>query len=120
MQVSGIILDDLGVPLPGTHVEVQGNKNIGDTTDFDGKFIINNQAVTPTTLLAISYLGFKTLYINASFFGGKQPIKMVIDSTVLKPTTIYGYKKPSYWWLLLLALPIGYHLRKKNPKKITI
>ncbi|MCB0374299.1 MAG: SusC/RagA family TonB-linked outer membrane protein [Sinomicrobium sp.] len=54
--VSGTVSDDSGNPLPGVTVIISG-KNIGTTTDFDGKFTINAQK---NDVLEFSYLGMQT------------------------------------------------------------
>jgi len=54
-QVTGIVTDDSGTPLPGCSVVVQGTDK-GTQTDFDGYYSL---AVSGGRDLAFSYLGFK-------------------------------------------------------------
>mgnify|MGYP000005833510 CR=1 FL=1 len=57
-KVKGIVLDSkTKEPLPFVNVVFKG-KNIGTTTDFDGKFFIETQWGTPT--LQASFVGYKT------------------------------------------------------------
>jgi len=42
-SVSGTVIDDNGVPLPGANVVVKGTSN-GAQTDFDGNYSLNNVA----------------------------------------------------------------------------
>jgi TonB-linked SusC/RagA family outer membrane protein len=58
-QVTGIIIDNNGVPLPGVNVIVKGTLT-GTSTDFDGNFTLD---VEEGAILVISYIGFKTLEI---------------------------------------------------------
>lgn len=55
-RVSGTVLDEEGMPLPGASVMVRGTTN-GVVADFDGNF---NIAVAAGEVLVISYVGFET------------------------------------------------------------
>lgn len=55
-QVTGTVVDEDGVPLPGVNVVERGTSN-GTSTDFDGNYVI---AAPSTATLVFSYLGFKT------------------------------------------------------------
>ncbi|NKI27475.1 TonB-dependent receptor [Arenibacter sp. 6A1] len=54
--ISGIITDEMGIPLPGVNVLVVGT-SMGTQTDFDGKFSI---LANTEDILRCSYIGFKT------------------------------------------------------------
>ena len=54
--VSGTVLDENGVPLPGASVVIEGS-DVGVSTDFDGNFSI--QATQGDTLV-FSYIGYST------------------------------------------------------------
>ncbi|MFC4222245.1 carboxypeptidase-like regulatory domain-containing protein, partial [Flagellimonas marina] len=56
-QVSGTVLDESGVPLPGANVIEKGEQN-GAQTDFDGKFTLTVR--DQNAVLAVSYIGFET------------------------------------------------------------
>ncbi|MDA0331251.1 MAG: carboxypeptidase-like regulatory domain-containing protein [Bacteroidetes bacterium] len=61
-SVTGIVSDENGIPLPGANVIIEGTST-GVSTDFDGNFEITaNQG----QVLAISYIGYLTQYINVS------------------------------------------------------
>ncbi len=54
--ITGTVVDEDGIPLPGASVVLQGS-NIGVSTDFDGNFSIQaNQGVT----LVVSFIGYAT------------------------------------------------------------
>jgi len=55
-QVTGIVVDQDGLPLPGVSVLIKGTSN-GTQTDFDGKYFIE---ITEGQELVFSYLGQKT------------------------------------------------------------
>jgi TonB-linked SusC/RagA family outer membrane protein len=57
--VTGTVLDEKGIPLPGVTVQVK-NTNVGAITDFDGEFSIE---ATDDDILIFSFLGFKTTEI---------------------------------------------------------
>ncbi len=54
--VTGTIIDDTGVPLPGASVVEKGTTN-GTQTDFDGNYTIE---VDSGATLVISYIGYKS------------------------------------------------------------
>ena len=87
--VTGVVLDDLGTPLPGATVLEKGTTN-GTQTDFDGKFSIN---VDSGSMLVISYVGFKTLEVAAS----SSPITVTLseDAAALDEVVVTGYGSQS-------------------------
>lgn len=67
-EITGIVKDNLGIPIPDVNVSIKGSKK-GTVTDFDGKFSL----VLPDgfAILEISYIGFKTVEIevgNKTYF----------------------------------------------------
>jgi hypothetical protein len=129
MQVKAKIVDENNEPLVGVNVVVLDRNNnptnVGDATDFDGNFTINNVAINSiTTLLKISYLGYNTVVVPvASIVATKGVVKMSPDTTILDGTTVYGTKKNKFNWLWLLLIPasIGvYQLTKEKPKKVIL
>ena len=85
--VSGVVKDDIGQPLPGANVLVKGTTN-GTQTDFDGKFQIDLSS--GSSVLVVSYVGFKTQEINVA---GKTTIEvnMVTDAAALEEIVVVGY-----------------------------
>ncbi|WP_103069930.1 TonB-dependent receptor [Aquimarina sediminis] len=59
-SVSGTIKDSRGVPVIGVNILLEGT-NKGATSDFDGKYVINNLETNATYILIISTVGFKTV-----------------------------------------------------------
>ncbi|WP_298518722.1 alpha-2-macroglobulin family protein [uncultured Kordia sp.] len=55
-NISGHILDESGLPLPGATVLIKGTER-GTTTDFDGLYTID---ASSDDVLSISYVGFET------------------------------------------------------------
>ncbi|MCG9793162.1 SusC/RagA family TonB-linked outer membrane protein [Flavobacterium algicola] len=86
-QVSGTVLDELGMPLPGANVMVKGTKS-GVTTDFDGNFTI--AADNKKGVLQISYIGFTNKEVSLN--GAKSyKIKLGSDATGLDEVAVIGY-----------------------------
>ena len=117
MQVQGIILDEFGTGIADVNVLVlnpNGTKTtVGTHTDFDGKFSINNAAISSvTTPLQISAVGFKTIVVPvASLVATKNVITLETDAKMLDGFIGYGKKKGFNWWWLLL-IPVGYGVYK--------
>lgn len=87
LEVSGIITDENGEPLPGATILEKGTNN-GVAADFDGAFRINVQ--NSESVLVISYLGYQPQEI---IIGTKNQItvRMVPDTAALDEVVIVGY-----------------------------
>src|SRR6478609_8600141 len=88
-KVTGTVLDNAsGLSIPGVNIVIEGNTG-GVSTDFDGKFQLNN--VKPTDRVVISYMGYKTKTISI----GSQTsliIRLEEDSNELKEVVVQvGY-----------------------------
>jgi len=56
--ISGIVLDNNNIPIPGANVIILGTKT-GAVTDFDGAFTITSNSVTPPFTIKTSSIGFE-------------------------------------------------------------
>ena len=91
MEITGTVLDDSGVPLPGVAVLVK-NTTKGVSTDLEGKFVLLD--VQKGETLIFSYVGYKTIErvvntsnsINVSL----QPDAQILDEVVV---TALGIKR---------------------------
>ncbi|MCJ7757152.1 MAG: carboxypeptidase-like regulatory domain-containing protein, partial [Gillisia sp.] len=85
-NITGTVSDAIG-PLPGATIIVKGT-NYGTTTDFDGKFIMENVANDAT--LTISFVGYtsKEVIIN-----GQTTFNIVLaeDASKLDEIVVVGY-----------------------------
>ncbi len=54
-KLTGVIVDEMGEPLPGANVVVKGTTN-GTSTDFDGKFMLN--AKSNSGAIVASFVGY--------------------------------------------------------------
>ena len=86
-QVSGIIRDDGGQPIPGVNVIEKGTTN-GTATDTDGKYslLVSNQ----NAILVISFIGFTTQELPLN---GRSSIEisMTPESKTLQEVVVVGY-----------------------------
>lgn len=89
INVTGIVVDQKGLTIPGVNVTVKGTKG-GTTTDIEGKFSIGT--TSPSSILVFSYSGFVSVEKAAS---DKQPFKIVMNEDLqsLKEVVIIGYGK---------------------------
>ncbi len=62
-SVRGTVLDEMGMPLPGVNVVVEGTSN-GTSTDLDGRFALSN--VNSGDRLVFSFIGFATVTMDYS------------------------------------------------------
>ena len=86
-NVSGVVLDNNGVPVIGANVLIKGTTT-GTITDVEGKFSLNNVPATAT--LVISYMGYHTLEVSAN---QPSPLKIVLkeDQHALDEVIVIGY-----------------------------
>lgn len=87
--ITGRVIDDTGVPVPGVTVAVKGTTN-AVSTDNDGKYTIN--VPNDTDILVFSFVGFASQEIAVA---GKSSINvtLVSDSKVLSDVVVVGYGK---------------------------
>jgi Domain of unknown function (DUF4139)/N-terminal domain of unknown function (DUF4140) len=84
-RVTGVVLDNTGMPLPGVNVVEQGTGN-GVSTDMDGRYNIN---IGSGQNLQISYLGFKDQVIPV--YAAQMNITMEEDVQTLEEVVVVGY-----------------------------
>ncbi|MDR9456575.1 MAG: TonB-dependent receptor [Salegentibacter sp.] len=84
--ISGTVIDEDGLPLPGVNIIVKGTMN-GAQTDFDGNYSISAQS---TDVLVFSYVGFATQEIPV---GDKTRIDATlgVDAAALEEVVVMGY-----------------------------
>ncbi len=86
-EITGLITDENGQPLPGANIVEKGTSN-GVQSDFDGKFLID--VTDENAVLVISYVGFITQEINIK---NQSNIKVVLaeDAAKLDEVVVVGY-----------------------------
>ncbi|UOB17904.1 SusC/RagA family TonB-linked outer membrane protein [Abyssalbus ytuae] len=86
-KVTGVVLDNEGMPLPGANI-IEAGTNNGVISDFDGKFIIT--LTTPNPVLEVSFIGFETIKIPVN---GRTDIivTMNVVASSLEEVVVVGY-----------------------------
>ncbi len=86
--ITGTIVDgDLGGPLPGASIVIQGTTN-GTSSDFDGNFSIDVDSDSGT--LVISYIGFVAQNVAFTSTGSIGSISLLPDSEELGEVVVVG------------------------------
>ncbi len=83
-RVSGTVLDNTGLPLPGVNVIVKGTSN-GTQTDFDGNYTLD---IKNGEELTYSYVGFESL--NQPVYASIMNVQLQQGST-LEEVVVTGY-----------------------------
>ncbi|HEX9601169.1 MAG TPA: carboxypeptidase-like regulatory domain-containing protein, partial [Mariniflexile sp.] len=85
-NVTGIVVDFSGVPIPGVNVIEKGTNN-GVVTDFDGKYSLT---VNSKGILVFSFIGMKTVEMPVE---GKSVINVSLkeDTESLDEVVVVGY-----------------------------
>lgn len=87
VSVSGTVIDDTGLSIPGVNVIEKGTTN-GVSTDFDGKFTL--KVAGPKSVLVFTYLGYETF---SQVVGQKTSFSIVLKSEAakLEDVVVIGY-----------------------------
>ncbi len=86
-NVSGVVTDQAGLPLPGVNVIIKGTTT-GTQTDFDGNYSLN---VSDGQTLVFSYLGFSTVERVIAAADTIVNIQMQEDTEALEEVVVVGY-----------------------------
>ncbi len=91
LQVSGIVKDEKGSPIPGVNIREKGTTN-GTTTDTDGSFNISVQ--DENSILVFSFIGYSSEEI---LVGAKTVINVSLtpDIQALQEVVVIGYGEKS-------------------------
>ncbi|MBU2950919.1 TonB-dependent receptor [Tamlana agarivorans] len=85
-DITGTVLDNTGVPLPGVNIIIRGTSR-GTQTDFDGHFTIN---ANKGDILELSYIGYKKQSVTVGT-GRVVNVTMQEDAEALGEVVIVGY-----------------------------
>ena len=88
LVVKGVVLDDIGDPLPGATIQIQGLNEVGAITNFDGEFSILLDS--PDQSIVVTYIGFisETIQVN-----GENNLTVILsqDISELEEVVVIGY-----------------------------
>ncbi|MCW4467384.1 TonB-dependent receptor [Flavobacterium sp. MFBS3-15] len=87
--VTGVVVDNTGMPIPSATVKVQGSSAPGVQTDFDGNYSIQAK---PGDKVEISYVGMQTQVVTVSASGTVPNVTLTDDPTVLDNVVVEGYR----------------------------
>ena len=90
-QVTGLVSDDNGIPLPGASIVIQGSSQ-GTTTDFDGNFSIET---AQGSTLVFSYVGYESqlVVVGSSSINVQLVADNALDEVVVTALGISREKK---------------------------
>ncbi|TDW44644.1 iron complex outermembrane receptor protein [Flavobacterium sp. 270] len=91
-DVSGVVLDEKGMPLPAANLLEKGTTNSA-ATDFDGKFKMS--VSNKNAILVVSFIGFQDLTLKLDGTKSNYSIKLVPNTTNLEQVVVVGYGKGS-------------------------
>ncbi|XCF05987.1 TonB-dependent receptor [Tamlana crocina] len=86
-QISGVVLDNQGMPLPGANVLEKGTSN-GTVTDFDGNFTLKVSNLNG--VITVSYVGFAAKEVNLDG-ASTYSITLSEDTAQLDEVVVIGY-----------------------------
>ncbi|MBK0383076.1 TonB-dependent receptor [Pedobacter sp. SD-b] len=85
INVTGKVVDEQGLPLPGASITVKGGKN-ATSTNIDGEFTL--KGVDENAIIVISSIGYTTQEVRAS---KTLSIKLISDVSKLNEVVVIGY-----------------------------
>lgn len=87
-SVSGVVVDEAGLPIIGATVTVK-NTNVGTITDFDGNFSLEN--VKEGAYIAVSYIGYETYEQRVSSKTNSYRVTLKEATSALDEVVVVGY-----------------------------
>lgn len=98
IQITGVVTDTGGLPVPGASVVLHGT-TIGISTDTDGKFKLEFDD-RPNIIIDVSFIGMKKQEIPVKPRNGKANLKVVLENDTeieeVVVTGIFNRKKEGY------------------------
>lgn len=88
IEVGGVVIDELGEPLPGANITIKGNEEVGTISDIDGKFSLKSLA--PNTTLVVSFMGYQTQEIVVKKTNYNLQVTLVPNSEALDEVVVVG------------------------------
>lgn len=96
MKIFGQVLDIDGLPMSLANITIVSGDyatKVGEQSDLDGNFVLDDNIINPDSEFKISYVGYKPQFFKASQLQGKK-IKLLDDNIVLDDVVITSGGKP--------------------------
>ncbi len=87
VTVSGVVVDEKGIPIPGINILEKGTAN-GTSTDFDGNYTITVSG--SNAILVFSYLGYETQEISVGTSTNIN-VSLIPNTEELEQIVVIGY-----------------------------
>ena len=86
-KVTGVVVDQAGVPVVGANIVVKGGAGVGTITDIDGNFTLD---VANDATLIVSYIGYLDQEVSVK---GKASLQITLkeDTQALDEVVVVGY-----------------------------
>ena len=86
--ITGTVVDETQVPVPGANVVIKGENTTGTITDFDGNFTISVK--DQSAVLVISFIGYTTQEVPV---GSNTTLNIILkeDAVTLNEVVAIGY-----------------------------
>lgn len=97
MKIFGQVLDVDNLPMSLANITITTGTNankLGEQSDLDGKFELEDDSITPDSKFKISYIGYVPQFFKASELQGKK-IKLLEDTINLEEVIIKADGKPT-------------------------
>ena len=87
--ISGVVIDDTGLPVIGANIILKGGAGVGTVTDADGKFTLDG--IPDGATLLVSYIGYLDQTIQVT--GDKSSFQITLheDTQKLDEVVVVGY-----------------------------
>ena len=86
-EISGTVVDQSGLPLPGVSITTN-DKSVNGITDIDGNFTLNVASGKEVKTLTFSFVGMQTQVIQ--YKGGKLKVTMKEDTQQIEEVVVTG------------------------------
>lgn len=96
MKIFGQVLDIENEPLSLANISLVSGENakiIGEQSDLDGNFSLENDLIEPNSEIKISYIGFVPKTFKASELQGKK-VKLIEDNIEIEEVVVKSILKP--------------------------
>ncbi|WP_229239618.1 SusC/RagA family TonB-linked outer membrane protein [Echinicola soli] len=110
-EVTGVVTDEEGEPLPGASVLIEGEPNRGTVTDIDGTYSID---VAEGTTLIFSYIGFESHKVEVGA-QSKIDVVLLVNAESLEEVVVVGFGEQKKISLTGAVSTVNVDDMKSNP-----